>query len=168
MLWQARQLAKLGGNGELYVKLTCELAEFHQKYKGNLEMAQKFFREGLDKRVKTLGLHHIDTAHTLNAVGVFCALKGDYEEARRYILDAIQIREKLLGQSHILVAEAYHNLGNVMEEVDDKTLALQLYEHALRVKQQVLPPGHVSIAESQNSLTVLYSKSRKHEECGLC
>ncbi len=30
-LWQARQLAKIAGNTELYVKLTCDLAEFNRK-----------------------------------------------------------------------------------------------------------------------------------------
>jgi len=165
MLWQARQLAKHAGHAELYAKLTCDLAEFNRRYKGNVKAAQRLFQLGLEMRMKTLGLEHIDTASTLNAVGVFAAQKGDFEEARRLITDAIRIRIKLLGRTHLSVAEAYHNLGTVQESLQCHTDAARLYEAALQVKRHVLPRSHVSIADTENLLCALYSKMDKHEDC---
>lgn len=166
MLWQARQLAKHAGHTELYVKLTCDLAEFNWTYKGNLKAAQKLFREGLEMRMKTLGLEHLDTASTLNAVGTFSAQKGDLEEARKLISDSIQIHIRLLGSRwHLSVAEAYHNLAAVLDALQNHTEASRFYEAALEVKKRVLPESHVSISDTENHLSALYSKMKKHEEC---
>lgn len=165
MLWQARQLAKHANHPELYVRITCDLAEFNHKYKGNLREAQKHFQRGLEARIQTLGYDHLDTAHTLNAVGVFAAQRGNFEEARRLIHKAWQIRHKLLGGAHVAVAEALHNLAAVQESLQDLAEAERCYQQALKIKRQVLPPNHVSIADTQNNLSVLYAKTRKHEEC---
>jgi len=165
MLWQARQLAKHAGHEELHTRLTCDLAEFNHKYMGNLRCAAQFFKDGLSQRMKTLGLDHLDTAATLNAVGVFCAQRGHFRDAREYITQAARIRRKLLGPSHISVAEALHNLAGVHESLQDFVQAEQCYEHALQIKQKVLPESHMSIADTQNNLSVLYSKTKKHEQC---
>jgi len=169
MLWQARQLAKHAGHTELYVKLTCDLAEFNRTYKGNLKAAQKLFHLGLEMRMKTLGLEHLDTASTLNAVGTFSAQKGDFEEARKLITDSIRIRIRLLGRhsasKDLSVAEAYHNLAAVLDGLQDHAKAADLYKLALDVKKRVLPESHVSISDTENHLSALYSKMKKHEEC---
>jgi tetratricopeptide (TPR) repeat protein len=165
MLWQARQLAKQAGHGELYLKLTCDLAEFNRRQKGNMKAAQKLFQVALEMRLKTLGLENIDTASTLNAVGGFAAQKGDFEEARRLITDALQVRLKLLGRSHLSVAEAYHNLAFVRAGSHHFEDAVGLYEEALKVKRRVLPESHMSIADTEHQLSALYTKMKKHEEC---
>lgn len=164
MLWQARQLAKIAGISELYVKLTCDLAEFNRKCKGNLKTAQRLFHKGLEMRIKTVGLENIDTASALHAAGVFAAQKGDYEEARRLITDSLRIRIKLLGRSHLSAAEAYHSLAAVHEALQSPAEAIQLYEAALHVKRHTLPEGHVSIVDSESQLTALYVRLRRHED----
>jgi len=165
MLWQARQLAKHAGYTELYVRLTCDLAEFNHKFKGNMKAADRLFKTGLEMRRKNLGVDHLDTATTFNAVGVFSAQRGNFEEAGEYVTQAIKVRCKILGSQHISVAEALHNLANIKESLQNNSEAAKLYEHALQIKTQVLPSGHVSIADTQNNLSILYSKMKRHEEC---
>lgn len=164
MLWQARQLAKHAGHTALFVELTCGLAEFNWKFKGNVKTAQRLFRRGLELRLKTLGLEHIDTASTLNAVGIFAAQQGEFEEARRLITDAIRIRIKLLGSGHLSVAEAYHNLAQVQEDLHNQHEAAELYMSALRAKRQALPESHVSIADTENHLIKLWTSMDRHDE----
>eukprot|EP00419_Tripos_fusus_P046953 CAMPEP_0172814072 /NCGR_PEP_ID=MMETSP1075-20121228/11043_1 /TAXON_ID=2916 /ORGANISM="Ceratium fusus, Strain PA161109" /LENGTH=1452 /DNA_ID=CAMNT_0013653855 /DNA_START=169 /DNA_END=4524 /DNA_ORIENTATION=+ len=164
-LLQACQLAQHAGSHELPTRLTCDLAEYNHKYKGNLKCAAEFYREGLNQRVKMLGLDHLDTATTLNAIGIFAAQRGSFREARDHIAKAIMIRSKLLGCRHMSVAEALHNLAGVQDALQEYAKAEQSYEHALQIKRRFLPESQISIAETQNNLAVLYSKQQKHERC---
>lgn len=164
MLWQARQLAKYAGHAEIYVRLTCDLAEFNRRYKGNLKAAQRLFAMGLDMRIKTAGLENIDTASTLNAVGMFYAQQGDFEEAKKLITDALRIRAKLLGKHHLSMAEAYHSLATVHEGLRNYADAVKLYELAIQVKRNALPEGHSSIADTASRLGRLYGRLQRHSD----
>lgn len=166
MLWQARQLAKhTGESSALYIKITCELAEFNHKFKGNLKAAHHLFKQGLEKRIQTLGYDHLDTAYSLNQLGVFSAQRGEHEEAKRLIVQAVHIRRRLVGKSHLSVAEGYHNLAGVEENLKNYNDAARLYEAALQIKKKALPEYHVSIADTQNNLSIVYSHLKKHQEC---
>lgn len=166
MLWQARQLAKHSGESSaLYIKITCELAEFNHKFKGNLKAAHHLFKQGLEKRIQTLGYDHLDTAYSLNQLGVYSAHRGEHEEAKRLIVQAIRIRRRLVGNSHLSVAEAYHNLAGVEENLKNYNESAGLYESALQIKRKALPEYHVSIADTQNNLSIVYQHLKKHEDC---
>jgi len=165
MLWQARQLAKSSGHTELEVKLTCDIADFTHKFKGNVKAAQRLFKLGLEKRRKTSGDYHLDTADALNKVGVFRAQTGDLHDAKTCIRQAIEIRLKILGFWNLSLAEALHNLANVHESLGNDEEAAKFFENALKIKRRVLPENHVSIADTQNNLSILYSKMKKHDEC---
>ena len=67
---RARQLAKQSGNADLAARVTCDLAEFQQKYGGCVDRAEKLYREALEGRIRHLGIGHLDTSGALHQVGV--------------------------------------------------------------------------------------------------
>ena len=66
---------------ELEVRLTCDLAKFYLRYAGNLRKADKLLKQGLKLHHEVFGFEHIDTAKTLNAMGVLSAQRGCFKKA---------------------------------------------------------------------------------------
>jgi Flp pilus assembly protein TadD len=53
-----------------------------------------------------LGDSHLDTADSLNELGMFYALQGDYEKAKPLLEEAMVMRKRVLGEDNTLVAQA--------------------------------------------------------------
>jgi tetratricopeptide (TPR) repeat protein len=93
------------------------ILDAQQKY----PQAEKYLREALRIERKELGEEHIETAVTMNNLGVLLAHLGTYEEAKRLLDKSVSLREAFYGPNHHLTICARQNLDFVVAKTTEGT-----------------------------------------------
>jgi tetratricopeptide (TPR) repeat protein len=93
------------------------ILDAQQKY----PQAEKYLREALRIERKELGEEHIETAVTMNNLGVLLAHLGTYEEAKRLLDKSVSLREAFYGPNHHLTICARQNLDFVVAKMTEGT-----------------------------------------------
>jgi CHAT domain-containing protein/tetratricopeptide (TPR) repeat protein len=124
-------------------------------------------------RKKVLGEQHVDTASSLNILGVLLEEQGDYASARPYYEQALAVRKKVLGEQHPDTATSLNNLGLLLYAQGNYASARPYYEQALAIYKKVLGEQHPDTATLLDNLGLLlaaqgdYASGRPYSEQAL-
>jgi tetratricopeptide (TPR) repeat protein len=119
----------------------------------------------ISERVR--GLHHSETATSLNNLGSILHVQGDYKSARPLYERALSIREHVFGSDHPEVANTLANLGSLLHTQGDFDSAKTLHERALSIREHVFGSDHPEVAASCNALALIRSNQGHHDEARL-
>ena len=64
-------------------------------------------------------VYPLDSALTINNLGILYQETGNYQEAEKYLNDSLKTRQKLVGENHPHIAQSMTNLGNLYHEMGD-------------------------------------------------
>jgi tetratricopeptide (TPR) repeat protein len=135
--------------------LLNELASYRTWALAAYAQARPLFERGLAIRERVLGPEHVETAGSLNDLGILLCNQGHLGEARAMAERALAIREKSLGPEHPLTATSLNNLAVVLQLQGDLNAARPLRERALAIFEKVLGPEHFRTANNLNNLAGL-------------
>jgi tetratricopeptide (TPR) repeat protein len=116
---------------------------------------------------------HINTANTVNNVGITYHSKGKYDEAIAQYEQALRIYERAFGSDHIRMADTINNIGSVYFAQGKCRDAVTLYEHALRISNRNVKSVQFVIHNAYcdgclAKLTGYRYKCRVCKDCDLC
>jgi non-specific serine/threonine protein kinase/serine/threonine-protein kinase len=123
--------------------------------RGDIDGAERLYREALRIRRKALGNEHPDLWSTLNNLAVLLADRGDGDEAEPLYREALRIRRKALGDEHPDVATTLSNLALLLASRGDLDGAEPLYRESLRIRRKVLGDENPDVAVSLGNLATL-------------
>ena len=123
--------------------------------RGDYRSARPLFERALAIRELALGREHLDTAQSLDDVGMTRYMLHELAAARGLVERALAIRERTLGADHPLTAVCVTNLALLHQELGDLAAARSLYERALASNERAHGPDHRSTAESLCGLALL-------------
>ncbi len=103
--------------------------------RADLLKAERFERELLVARRKTLGDAHLLTAASLKRLGVLLRSMNRLAEAEPLLVEALATRRALLGDRHLLVARTLDALARVIHERQRPAEALPLAEEAWSIRR---------------------------------
>ena len=84
----------------------------------------------------------IETARSLNRIGMLLYQKGKFGQAEPLLKQALRIHRRLLGEEHPDVASSLNNLANLYESQGRYSEAEPLYKKALEICERVLGANH--------------------------
>src|SRR5579859_7906240 len=102
---------ELGTYSDKLVQLAGSLASFFHS-NGEYETARRAYERALRIKENAFGVDHINTASTINNLGLTYDSQGKYDEAISQYERALRIKEKAFGVDHINTAGTINNLGN--------------------------------------------------------
>lgn len=134
----------------------------HARY----DYAEVLLRIALELRRNTLEANHLDTARTLNDLGLLYLKLGRYQEneAESLLQEAWTIRQQVLGEKHPTVAETLSNLASLYFDQGDYTKAEPFYLQALGILEHTLDINPPLVAQSYYSLAKLYHSQEKYDQ----
>ncbi|NJL28415.1 MAG: serine/threonine protein kinase [Thermoanaerobaculia bacterium] len=142
--------SELGLNDEL-IKPRNGLAAILME-RGELDKAEKIYRDNLESRRATLGDHHPDL--TINLIGLAKVLeaKGSFAEADKLLMEALEIRSQHFGArsppvARVLLAQAKVRRGQGRSDEAERLLA-----QALEIAREKLGAGNLQTALTEKEL----------------
>ena len=146
-----------------YLKKRCELdtlnviwinkvANYYNKYTGNLDEALKWYNKALKIFEQVLDSLSPDLATLYSNIGVVYDEKGNLDEALKWYNKALQIEEQVLDPLSLTLATSYCNIGGVYYEKGNLDEALRWQKKALKIREQVLAPFSPSLATSYGNI----------------
>ena len=126
---------------------------------GLYSKAQPLYEKALQIRQKTLGLEHLNTAQSLNNLGVLYYHLKEYDKALPLFERALAIREKAAGPEHPDTAATLNNLGLLYKDMGTPDKALNFYQQALQIREKALGPDHADTIATINNLAAFYADS---------
>ena len=131
----------------------------HLMSKGDLNGAEKTFRQGIEELESLVGRHHPDTLDGINNLANCLRLQGQLTEAEILYAEALDQRTKLFGQYHERTISSLIGSGIVAEAIGDFNSALKFLERALEAQIHLYgEDSEVSLGITQNIGNLLYSK----------
>ncbi len=124
---------------------------------GRFSEAQASFEASLSVRRKIYG-SKLETAETLNALGLVLRVRDDYSGAAKALEEALAIRRSLLGMNNTLTAGTLTNLGGLSQTIGDTKRAKAYYEQALAIQLKQLGAKHSDTIVTLNNLGILLTK----------
>ncbi len=134
--------------------------------------AQYELAELLLKRALSICIHifepdHLDTASTLNDLGVLYLAQSKFQQAEPLLQQALDIRQNKLGTEHADTATSLHNRAHLYYEQGYYPSAERMYQEALEIRRGTLQPSHPDIAQSLSNLAELYTVLGKYSQAEL-
>ena len=161
-LAQGRSCAKYGiiFETEIYEmhSLLDSLGSFCLAY-GQYDEAIAHYERALRIKEAAFGVDHINTADTINNLGITYRHQGKYELAIAQYERALRIKEAAFGVDHINTADTINNLGITYDSQGKYELAIAQYERALRIKEAAFGVDHINTANTINNLGSTYQQS---------
>ena len=157
--WRWRSLAAATGRRAAprckAPSLINELASYRTWALAAYTEARTLYERALAIRERVLGPDHLETAGSLNDLGILLDKQGHLAEARAMAERALTIREKTLGPEHPLTATSLNNLAVVLTGQGELAAARPLRERALAIFEKALGPEHFRTANNLNNLAAL-------------
>ena len=126
--------------------------------------AVAYYQRALTIKEKAFGADHINTASTINNLGLTYDSQGKYDEAIAQYERALRIYEKAFGADHINTADTINNLGSTYHSQGKYDEAIAQYERALRIKEKAFGADHINTASTINNLGLTYDSQGKYDE----
>ena len=139
--------------GVLYNWVATYMSE-HAMY----DQAHHFFEGVLWIQEEMFGVGHVNTAMTINELGIVYSHLGRFDKSVEYFERCRQITEKNLGLHHRDTAFAYDNLGLAYKSLSNYHDAIRNFRQALSIKSKAFDQEHTSVAETNAQLADMYSK----------
>lgn len=109
-----------------------------------------------------LPIDSLDTARTLNSLGLLYQRQARYQESEALHQRALEIREKALDQDHPEIAESLHNLAMLYGDKGEYQRAEQAYLRALALEGRAKGAEHPDVAKTLNNLGLIYAQQGRY------
>jgi tetratricopeptide (TPR) repeat protein len=113
---------------------------------GDLDNAEKFYRESLAMYRRLLGDKHPYVATELENVAFTAQSKGDLASAEALLRQSLEIHHDLQGETHPEFGRALFNLASVQYDRGETREALANMRQALAIYRKAYPADHPEIA----------------------
>lgn len=144
-----------GPDGAAVLAQTLESLGSAYFYSGDLAAAEPMFREGLEIREQTFGMHHALTAIALDLLGVLLYQTGRYDEALKYYHLALPIHREVYGAEHPELATIMNNLGRAALMTGQVEEAEPLLRQTLTMTEKFQGLTHDNLVSPINSLAMI-------------
>jgi tetratricopeptide (TPR) repeat protein len=128
------------------------------------EDALACWENALEVRLQILGEDHLDTANTLNNIGIAKSKLGLHADAIKALGRAQDIRKRQLGENHLEVAATLHNRGNVCLAAEDFLEAAKHFQQAKEIQEAQLGSEHIQVARESIAMGHAYSEAQMWKE----
>lgn len=128
---------------------------------GQLERAEKSFREIQSMDSLALGTSHPDYAITLSNLGLVYADEGKYKQAEKVLTQALTIQKKNNEAKTASYARKLNNLARVYRMAGAPEKAIPLHEQALDLFKKILGENSPEYATTSFNLGMAYWKAGK-------
>lgn len=143
-------------NSERAADLSHEFGNY-LRLASNYEEALVWLERAWQLRGHRLGPEHLETARSLNDMGIVQAEMGQLDDALSTVREALNIRQQF-SAIHGDTAESYNNLGHILQSLGDLAGAHQEIEHSLAIYEQLSDLVPHEKAQSLNNLGVVLMK----------
>jgi len=77
--------------------VTCDRLGDLYRYRKNFEMAERFYKAGLDIKVTIMGKEHMSMAVSYDNLGMLALDKEEYKDAEDYFRESLETTQKIMG-----------------------------------------------------------------------
>ncbi len=147
----AQMVSELGDDNPHTANILANLA-ITQARLGELDEAERSFRQVLDLRRRAFGPDHIDVASAHSNLGVLLSRRGRVDDGLAEQRKALAIKERALGGDHIQVARGLEEVANALERLERHDESLPMRERALEIRERVFGPNHPSMSTALANL----------------
>ncbi|MEE4273061.1 MAG: serine/threonine-protein kinase [Thermoanaerobaculales bacterium] len=158
-------------NVELYGEHSLQVAACYenqatlvQYWQQDYALAEELNRKGLEIRRSVLETDTMDTASTLNNLGVVLLLQGRYDEALPVMEENIDILRRLAGNQHPELAKGLENLGNVYYRRQEFDRTLDLLAEVMEMRRDVLGDDSPEVARTLHNMGMVYNGAGQPEK----
>ena len=140
------------------------LALLHHN-QGNLNEAERLYRDALDKMKKKLGPQHPDTLALMNNLAILLQAQGNLNEAEKLFRKVLEGRKTKLGRNHPDTLSSMNRLAVLLQDQNIKLdEAEKLYRDALKRRIKELGPEDPDTLALMNNLASLLQAQGKLSE----
>jgi tetratricopeptide (TPR) repeat protein/tRNA A-37 threonylcarbamoyl transferase component Bud32 len=140
------------------------MATFIQLSRRDYAAAEDMARTALEIRRATTDTDTMDTASSVNNLGVLILLQGRYDEALPVLQEAVEISRRVGGDQHPELARALENLGNVYYRQQQFDRTLELLDEVMMMRREVLGDDSPDVARTLNNMGMVYNAAGRREE----
>ena len=145
------------GERSLQVAAVYEnMATLMQVSRQDYAAAEELARTSLEIRREVSETDTMDTAASLNNLGVLLLLQGRYDEALPVLQEAVDITRRVGGDQHPELARALENLGNVYYRKHEFDTTLELLDEVMTMRRDVLGDDSPDVARTLNNMGMVY------------
>ncbi len=133
---------------------------------GDLEGAERLYREALRIWRERVGPNDLNVAATLRELGALQVVKGDLQAAELAYRECLRITRARPGAATLTQAETLAQLAGVLTNQGQYEEAATLLREALAIRQDVAPTQRLQLALTANALANALALADKAEELG--
>ncbi|MCZ6819620.1 MAG: tetratricopeptide repeat protein, partial [Calditrichaeota bacterium] len=126
--------------------------------KGDLQEAEKVFRQSLTLHRKVLPEGHVNLSHPLSGLGQVLLEEGDVVAAEPLLREALDLRLHALGKTHWRTAEVQATLGRCMLAQQNFSAAEQYFLQSYTTFKEHYPERTASKQKALQGIVSLYEK----------
>jgi tetratricopeptide (TPR) repeat protein len=131
---------------------------------GELESAERAYRESLRIWREQLGEDNINVGTTLSRLGLLLLTKGDDQAAEEAFRESLRITKALRGEESLAICESLGLLATVLANRGEFDEAEALLRESARVREAVAPHQRLQIALAHHSLANILAIAGKRDE----
>jgi serine/threonine protein kinase len=135
-----------------------------QFWKRDYAAAEELSRRALDIRRAVEETDSLDTASTINGLGILILLQGRYDEAQPLLEENVEITRRLAGDRHPEYARALENLGNVHYRKKEFDTTLALLDEVMTIRLEVLGEDSADVARTLNNMGMVANGAGRPEQ----
>ena len=126
--------------------------------------AEKYLTQARDLYEHDEHTNVLNTAQTLNSLGLLYRQQARYEEAEMIHQDALALREQVLGQNDAKTMESLHNLAMIYGDLGRYQQAVHFFSRVLTIEEEAKGPNHTDVADTLNELGLTYAQQGRIAE----
>jgi tetratricopeptide (TPR) repeat protein len=112
---------------------------------------------------RRLGANDLDTARTLNQLGMLAKYTARFDDGQADYLRGLAIAQAA-GDDPLLVADLCHNLGGLEHARENFAAGEPFARRAVEIRARILGPDHPAVAADRAALAALLDGQGKYEE----
>jgi tetratricopeptide (TPR) repeat protein/tRNA A-37 threonylcarbamoyl transferase component Bud32 len=140
------------------------MATFMQVSRQDFAAAEKLARTSLEIRRAASATDTMDTASSLNNLGVLILLQGRYDEALPVLRETVEICRRVGGDQHPELARALENLGNVHYRKGEYDTTLELLDEVMTMRREVLGDDSPDVARTLNNMGMVHRAAGRPDQ----
>lgn len=126
---------------------------------GQYQQSQELLNRALENRQNSYGTNHIETASSLDHLGMLLSDQGSYTEAESLLRQSLQIRQNIQEAGNPALAQTMNHLAYALRKQGHYGAAENLYRSSLNIRMQHFGNDHPLTVASMSSLgTTLHNK----------
>ncbi len=152
------------GEGSLQAAACYEnKATLIQLSRRDFAAAEELSRRSLEIRRAAIDTPTMDTASSVNNLGILLLLQGRHDEALPVLEEAVDISRRVGGDRHPELARSLENLGNVYYRMHEFDRTLELLDEVMTMRKQVLGEDSPDVARTLNNMGMVYKAAGEPE-----